>query len=90
MVDDPKWHSPDWVKNILFWILDIPDSHRRNPKSPPDTVDADVETSIAARLPLDFLNLMSGVFGKNLFSLGKTEAAKKNTRGDNLNYTVDP
>lgn len=72
MVDDPKWYSPDWVKNILFWILDIPDSHRRNPQSPLDAVDADVETSMAARLPPDFSNLMSGVFwGKTCF-LGKT------------------
>ena len=92
MVDDPKWHSPDWVKNILFWILDIPDSHRINPKSPLDAVDADVETSMVARLPPDFSNLISGVFlEKTCFHWEKLkQRKKKNKRGDNLNYTVDP
>jgi len=68
----PSEESPDWVKNILFWI--------RNPKSPPDAVDADVETSMAARLPPDFLNFdVRCFFGENLFS-GKNLSSEKKTK----------
>ena len=49
-----------------YWIFQIATGETPNPLQMP------LMRSMAARLPLDFLILMSGVFGENLFSLGKT------------------